>query len=353
MNDRQSRILETAADWVDRQGGLSAQERRVLQAWIDAAPEHAQAFAQMTRLMTDTALIDALEGDRAEATLPAMRVNGHSSMSPRVSRWHAKPSMLGRREAIAAGIAGAIAGALAIPAAGYWLLHPEASDRGGGDPALQRIASAVGRRRHVTLPDGSAMLLDAASRVAVNFAEGRRAVVLKQGAARFDVRHDPERPFEVSTPHGRMTALGTSFAVDHLADVSELRVFSGRVGLAAISGEQLVVPARQWATADAHAIVGRGSFDPAGGDWQTDWLDARAMPLGQAVERLSRYSASPLRLADARLAALTFSGRFRLDRPEASLTLIGALFGLELQRKDGALYLHAPGTALPASTARA
>lgn len=346
MNDRQARIFETAADWVDRQGELTAQEQRALQAWLDAAPEHAQAFARMSRLMTDTALIDALEDDGVQEPLPAMRARDRALSSPRVSRWHARPSMLGRREAMAAGIAGA----LAIPAAGYWLLHPEASD-----PAqvTQRFASAVGQRRHVTLPDGSAMLLDAASRVAVDFAQGRRAIVLEQGAARFDVRHDPQRPFEVTTPHGRMTALGTSFTVDHLAAVSELRVFSGRVGLVAASGKHLVVPAQQWATINAHAVTGQGTFDPAGGDWQTDWLDARAMPLGQAVERLGRYSTVPLRLADARLAALTFSGRFRLDRPEASLTLIGALFGLELRRTGGTLYLHAPGAAIPATAAKA
>jgi len=126
-------------------------------------------------------------------------------------------------------------------------------------------------------------------------------------AARFDVRHDPERPFEIHTSQARMTALGTSFSVDHSGDGSELRVFSGKVGLEAASGERLVVPARQWAMVGASAITGHGTFDPAAGDWQSDWLDAQVMPLGRAVERLGRYSAAPLRLGQARFAALTFS----------------------------------------------
>jgi transmembrane sensor len=220
--------------------------------------------------------------------------------------------------------------------AAYWLLGREDSDAAAH---TELFASAVGQRRRLVLPDGSGLLLDASSRVAVDFAQGSRAIVLEQGAARFDVRHDPARPFEVHTPQARMTALGTSFSVDHGRDGSELRVFSGKVGLDAASGERLMVPARQWAMVGASAITGHGTFDPAAGDWQSDWLDAQAMPLGRAVERLGRYSATPLRLGQAQFASLTFSGRFRLDTPEQSLVLIGALFGLTLQRHGNAIYL--------------
>jgi transmembrane sensor len=44
-------------------------------------------------------------------------------------------------------------------------------------------------------------------------------------------------------------------------------------------------------------------------------------------------------------AGQSFSGRFRLDAPEQSLALIGALFGLEPQRRGGAIYLDKPGVA--------
>lgn len=333
MDERQGpvpeTILEIAADWADRFDELTAGERHQLKAWLDVSPDHARAFARMARMMADTALVDALD-DRGEApVLPASR----EAPVRRPGAWRRGTPLFGRRRAIAAGIAGA----LALPAAGYWLLGREEL------PAPQRFASEVGQRRRLVLPDGSGLLLDASSRVAVDFAQGRRAIVLEQGAARFDVRHDPQRPFEVRTPQARMTALGTSFSVDHGPDGSELRVFSGRVGLDATSGERFVVPARQWAMVGGKtgggSITGHGTFDPAAGDWQTDWLDAQTMPLGRAVERLGRYSATPLRLGQARFAALTFSGRFRLDAPEESLALIGALFGLEPQRRGGAIYL--------------
>ncbi|MCJ2188967.1 FecR family protein, partial [Novosphingobium beihaiensis] len=240
--------------------------------------------------------------------------------------------VMARRQALAAGLAGA----LALPLAGYWLVQ-----QGQNAPASQpqRFASAVGQRRRFTLPDGSALLLDAASAVSVHFSGERRRIVLEQGAARFDVRHDADRPFEVRTPMASMTALGTSFSVDHLSDASELRVFSGRVQLDAHDGRSLVLPARQWALVNGRSMQ-TGGFDPdVRRDWQTDWLDADSMRLGFAVERLARYSATPLKLGDPKLAGLTFSGRFRLDRPEQSLELIGALFGLRASKRDGAVYL--------------
>ncbi|GFE74508.1 FecR domain-containing protein [Novosphingobium sp. TCA1] len=333
MDEQQAPILETAADWVDRLGELTPSERRALQGWLNASPEHARAFARMSRLVSDTALIDAL-GDARTApsgtALPPLRRTDRMR-SPHTAR------RLNRRQAMAAGLAGA----LTLPVAGYWLLGRNAPAPGAGSTG--HFASTVGQRRHVALPDGSRLLLDAASRVAFDFTPDRRAIVLEHGAARFDVQHDPARPFEVSTPHARMTALGTSFTVDHLRDASELRVLSGKVALATGQGAQMLVRAREWAMIDARSVTGQGRFDPASGDWQTDWLDAESMPLGSALERLNRYSTVPLALGESRFATLTFSGRFRLDRPRESLALIGALFGLVAAESKGTIYLRDPG----------
>lgn len=328
MDDTLTSTLEQAADWADRFAELTTDERRELALWLEETPENAAAFARMRRLMADTALIDALDQDEAQplAPLPALRAG--TSRPVRSAR---HMPLLGRRQAIAAGLAAA----LALPFAGYWL----AGEQTASSPQPLRFTSGVGERRRFTLPDGSGLLLDAASRVAVDFSEGRRHVLLEHGAARFDVRHDPARPFEVRTPHAGMVALGTSFSVDHLAEASELRVFSGRVRLDVTGQQARVVPADRWALVHGTS-VSTGAFDPATHpDWQSDWLDADAMPLGFAVQRLARYSPVPMRVADPKLAGLTFSGRFRLDNPRQSLELIGALFGLRLETRGDALYL--------------
>ncbi|RKF21163.1 hypothetical protein D6851_09595 [Altericroceibacterium spongiae] len=336
MDKQQLAILEIAADWADRFDELNEAERRRLVTWLQDAPEHAQAFNRMRRLISDTALTEALEmADMNAAEPEPVQQSLRRPAAPRHSASR-QPSIMARplrrRQAMAAGLAGA----LAVPLAGYWLLH---EDRSETSERTLHFASAVGERRHLTLPDGSGLLLDASSAVSVHFSDRRRRLVLEHGAARFDVRHDAERPFEVHTPMADMTALGTSFSVDHLSDASELRVFSGRVQLDAHDGGQLVLPARKWAQVN-NASIRTGAFDPdMHQDWQNDWLDADSMRLGFAVERLARYSATPLKLDDPKLADLRFSGRFRLGEPMASLELIGALFGLQTKRRNGAVYL--------------
>ena len=325
MDNTLNDTLELAADWADRFDDLSADERRELAAWLEESESHARAFAGMRRLMADSALIEACE-ENAIPPLPSLRAGTSRPL-------HTPPArpMLARRQALAAGIAGA----LALPLAGYWFMREQAPSAAGP----LRYASRVGERRKLMLPDGSGLLLDATSRVAVDFSQGTRRILLEQGAARFDVRHDAARPFEVHTPHGTMVALGTSFSVDRLAQASELRVFSGRVGLDVPEQERLEVAAHRWALVNGAAVTS-GAFDPAAHpDWQNDWLDADAMPLGFAVERLARYSAVPMKIADPKLARLTFSGRFRLDQPEQSLELIGALFGLSPQKRGDGLVL--------------
>lgn len=337
MNDAQDDLYEVAADWVDRLDELTPQEQRNLAEWLAASTANAEAFAAMRHVMQDTALLEAAGSSREEIPpLPDARVPGarrHLSMSAKGTR--ASGRSIGRREAIAAGLAGLVA----VPLASYWLT------RESGDQPL-RYASAIGQRRTIALPDGSTMTLDAASRVALNFAGQRRTVHLEQGAAHFDVRHDPSRPFEVFTPQARMEALGTRFSVDRLARTSELRVYEGRVGLDTGFDRRRVLPAREWAMVGDKALIDSGTFDPAAGhDWQNDWLDAQAMPLGQALERLGRYSEVPLRLAEPDMAALTFSGRFRLNDPRRSLELIGSLFAMHLDHRDKALVLVRDGSA--------
>ncbi|MBT0667093.1 FecR domain-containing protein [Novosphingobium profundi] len=326
MPDAQDDIYEIAADWADRLNELAPHEGRELAAWLAQDPAHADAFAAMRRLLNDTALIEA--GETADIPLPSLRPNPRSGVRrgimrlPRVVRTN-------RREALAAGLAGA----LAIPLSAYWLTR--------GAPAHDvRYASAIGTRRKVELPDGSTMILDAASRVALDFSSERRTVHLEQGAAHFDVRHDTRRPFTVLTPQARMVALGTRFNVDHLAKASELRVFEGRVGLATRFGANRTVAAHEWVLVGNRALEQEGMFDPSSAsDWRDNWLDAHAMRLDQALERLARYTPRSVRLADPGMASLTFSGRFRLDRPEESLGLIASLFALRVDTRGETLVL--------------
>lgn len=334
MAELDENIFEIAADWADRLAELTAQEEGELAAWLKASPDHAHAFAAMHRLTRDNALFDllALETPVAStARSPIAKLRSDRAAHRHRPREAARIAPVSRRQAIAA----ASVAALGLPLA-FWGLKPDA----GSDTPPQHFASTVAQQKRFALSDGSTLTLDAASSLSTLFTSHRRLLDLEKGSARFDVAHDADRPFEVRTPVARMTAIGTSFTVDRLSGAAELRVFEGRVRLDVPSQGPLVLTAGQWALVSG-TNVERGSFAPGDyDDWQTHWLDAESMRLAFAIERLSRYSSTPIRLADPRLGERSFSGRFRLDHPESSLALICSLFDLVPVRRDGVISLE-------------
>ncbi|KQM63134.1 FecR family protein [Sphingomonas sp. Leaf32] len=302
-------IIAQAADWAERVEALDAAGRAELRAWLTRSPAHVAAFDRFRRLLADPALFDAAAREPALPPPPAPRA---------ASRFPA----IGRRMRRAAVAVAACAAALALAPVGWRALTPAPIQR-------QEYASAVARPRTIALPDGSRMTLDAASRVGIAFGD-TRDLSLTDGAARFDVRHDADRPFRVHVDAATMTALGTVFSAERQPGGSELRVFRGRVRLDAPGLEPVVVEAGRYARIGADGVTLRAIDDTDRISWRDRWLDGDAIPLATAFARLERYGAAPIRLADPSLGTLPISGRFRLDTPERSIRLIASLYDLRI-----------------------
>jgi transmembrane sensor len=76
------------------------------------------------------------------------------------------------------------------------------------------LSTEAGERTHHVLPDNSVAYLGVNSRIKVDFTSTQRIVLLERGEARFQVEHDPARPFIVRAPSGEeVKAVGTDFAV--------------------------------------------------------------------------------------------------------------------------------------------
>lgn len=329
--------LEIAADWADRIDELDATERRVLIAWLNESEGHVRAFSRMHDLLRDPALLEVLQAAVVPAPAPAVLPVQQRRRGDRQPR----PAVRRLRGLQVAAVAAGLAAAVAVP-----LLRREAARPSAGVVATASTLfdSPVGQRQQVRLRDGSVLTLDAASSVRVAFAATARPVTLARGAARFEVAHDASRPFSVQAAQARFTALGTNFSVDQLPDAAELRVYRGRVRVDQPGRAPIVVTGGEWVRVGAQPLrVQR--FDPKDPCcWDAHWLSADGMRLDAALARIGRYSAVPIRLADPALGATRLSGRFRLDTPEKSAALIGALVGLAPQRRGNAIVLGAPKT---------
>lgn len=306
--------LETAADWADRLSELTQAERADLEAWLAGAPGRAAAFALMRDTQRDTALVEAVVQVRAAPVNKRMVVSNR----------YATPGGL---------IAAALLAAVCIAATFAALPFLEATRK----PI--ELATNLGQRAEHPLSDKSVVTLAADSSVSVRYSRAARDVSLKKGDAVFEVAKDAKRPFRVQAGDTQVTAVGTTFEVELVSDAVQVRVFDGVVRVNRDGAERRLGKG-EWLmlVADRAPVQGRLGADSYQA-WRSDWLDADALPLKYVIARLNRYTAQSVALHDPSLGDLKVTGRFKLDRPAESLSMIAALLDMRTDPDGRKVYL--------------
>lgn len=229
----------------------------------------------------------------------------------------------------------ALAAGFAAAAAGSYLAWTLAAATVSRD-----YASALAQQEDVRLPDGTRVALGGASRLEARFDGGLRRVDLREGEAFFQVAPD-DTPFEVSAGPVRIRDVGTAFDVRHgggrvTIDVAEGKVLvtaPGAVGIReASAGQRVVYVPNQGITV--------AQIDPARtAAWRHARLEFDNEPLAVVVASLNRYSARPVRIADARLASLAFTGTIRTDAIERWLEALPQVLPLRVDMRPDEVVL--------------
>ncbi|AGT08914.1 FecR family protein [Paracoccus aminophilus] len=313
---------DAALDWCLRleAAPLDDEAARALRDWLEADPAHGARLDSLLRMMASPELATASAGlARALA-------------APRAARDRRAGGLrLGR--ACKAGLALAAIAALvvALNALPHWLLLWRADHLTG-----------LAERAEIALPDGSTLVLNAQSAVALDFAQGRREVTLLAGEAFFRVRPDPAHPFLVHARHAETRVTGTEFAVSRSGPLDRVVLREGRVEVsttAAASPAQSLAPGEA-ITASASGLSAVRPTDPAA---DLAWLDGRISfsdrPLSEVIDALQSYSPERLFIASSRLRRLQVSGNFRLDQPEAAIEALALAAGANLLRLPGGMFI--------------
>lgn len=205
-----------------------------------------------------------------------------------------------------------------------------------------RWSSARGQLARHDLPDGSSLLLDAASSAEVRYFAARRVVALAHGAAFFDVARDPGRPFIVQAGGVRVTVLGTRFGVEVVpgSDGREgvtVQVESGRVRVEsdAAGGVPHELGAGEGLRLEGAAAVRTRAAPGDAASWRHGELVFAESTLGEALQRLSRYAPFALE-ATPEAARLPLSGRVRIARAHAWVGELPRALPVQVRRQaDG------------------
>ncbi|MGK5052682.1 FecR domain-containing protein [Janthinobacterium sp. RB2P8] len=188
--------------------------------------------------------------------------------------------------------------------------------------ALADMATGVGERRELTLPDGSRLHLNGGSAVNIRYTGTQRLLQLVQGEVFIATAREtglPYRPFLVDTAQGQAQALGTRYSVRQADGNTLVAVEEGAVRLTPRHGDgNRVIQAGQGGGMTAQQILPAHAVSPDIWAWRQGLLLADAMPLREFLNELSRYRHGLLGCDDA-VAGLRISGVFPLADLEAVL----------------------------------
>lgn len=301
----------------------------------------AEALAKLPVRCRDIFLADRLDGT-SHAELAALHgvsvktverevMRAMDGVEAALHRWRgeAVPARTGRRRALSAllGVTG-----MGVGSAGLWQAW-----RQYVPTHAFTLITAPGRIRQQTLPDGSRLALDAATRLQVSFYAARRTTHLLAGSVFFDVARDPQRPFTVMAGAHEVTVLGTRFevALHEKTGGLQVAVESGEVRVRSGTGAQCVLGAGERVHIEGTQLaVSRDGDTTAVAPWRDGWLDFQHTPLGEVVERLARYGTQSIRVAPE-VAQLPVVGRVRIANSLAWLRLLPGSLPVQI-REQGA-----------------
>lgn len=293
-----------------------------LTAWVTANPAH------VDDLRTGLAAWDGLEALANEADVIAWRRQAFSELEEAVD-----PPMRPWRHRWAVGSIAACFLLVAVSAVTLFVAAPS-TDMG------MIYANPSGQRSTINLADGSTVVLDENSEIAVSLSSSSRTINLVRGQARFSVKHDG-RPFLVNAMNHEVRAVGTSFNVDSGGEL-QVSLLEGKVMVAPLVtreswlGETILEPDRRQAIsldAGEELVLGHGHapvltrFDVTEiTAWERGYLVFAADTLEEAVGRVNRYAPTKIALAPGPIGREEISGVFHTGDSTAFIRSVLALY---------------------------
>ncbi|MEZ2128125.1 MULTISPECIES: FecR domain-containing protein [unclassified Sinorhizobium] len=291
--------------------------------WREGDPDRGEAFARLSQLHAMPSLRKATEKD---AERLGLRANSQVVVALPPRRRYARRWVSGLS---------AIAAALLVAVG--WQQYPTLMLHWRSD-----YMTTTGERQTVSLPDGSAVTLNTASAIAIDFEGGRRRVSLLEGEAFFDVRHDAAHPFVVAGHFSEVEVKGTAFGVrtDDQEDLVVLERGSIEVRRTANKADLALLKPSQMVVATAVGLSPVRDADPA---QSLAWRDGRIVfhdrPFRTALADLKRYYAGSVVVMTNRVGNRMVSGNYRIDDPEAAIRTLATSAGAAVTRLPGGLLI--------------
>jgi transmembrane sensor len=299
---------DEAAAWfaAQRAGVMLVEQRAAFDQWR-RDPRNQAALDAMQDLWEDLAVL--------KATTPAKKA----------SRWSPRAMSAAALVLIAVGGGGV----------GAWL---------GGSP--QSIETRPGQQATQSLPDGSLISVNVASRVTYRISDDRRVVTVSEGEAAFSVKADEARPFLVRAGDYEVRATGTAFNVRERDGLLEVAVSEGRVEICAAVGSNAGVSlvslgvGQKLRLPSALSEQSAGSLAPASvapeqvAEWRMRVVTYENVAVRDLVEDFNRYFDRKLSVDGEALRDRRVTIRLQVEDRERAIAMLAGLLDVRVERTE-------------------
>ena len=314
---------ELSAKVLNKKASLDEQE--MLNTWLARDPDHQQQFQEMKQLWELTAPGAKPEVDKEAAW---NKIRQHLPLEKRKVRViHMFPVAL------------KVAASVAFLALFVWLINAQFLSGYG----LKKISADTGPMGFF-LPDSSHVWLNKGSSIVYDpDFDGEERNLKLEGEAFFEVTHNPQRPFVVSTERSETRVLGTSFNLRAYGEeaTTELAVASGKVAFSSIkSKDARIVPAGYAVTLleESNRLSESVNFNKNAFAWKSRELIFSEQPLSDVIRDLERYYNVEVQLFPKSLSGCRFSGTFRDASIEEVTQILGVALQLQVKKENKNTY---------------
>ncbi|QUS58915.1 FecR family protein [Pseudovibrio brasiliensis] len=307
-------IADEALNWfLKLREGASKKQRKQFSAWFNTSERHRQEFTRLEEIWGASAFKKAVGELKTDSVHPPATKT--------------QPRKTFRK---LTGVAAAFALMIGVTQFSDWWIYLQAD-----------YTTQSAQMRQISLPDGSSMLMNSETAVALDFEGMQRRVHVLRGEVYFDVFHDAQRPFQVTGSFGEVTVLGTAFSV--LTSKTEDRVVleRGRVELTRANDAKT---ARELKPGELSHISSKGieesrEINPAEVlAWREGRLVLEDVPLSKAIEEIERYYSSSIFITSPTLRDTRVSGYFKTNNLIEAIETLALATGAELYRLPTGIY---------------
>ena len=306
-------------------GEISDDEQLTIEQWRDASPEHLDSFLTYQTIWADLGTLSGSEHLTVDTGMAWQKVKAkkadHNTRKTSTIQWWWK-----------------VAAALLLTSGMTFLYQSIFSEP-------DRVTFHADGIENIKLPDGSDITLNAQASLTYPEQMDASRTVQLDGEAFFEVLHNADNPFVITTGAATITVLGTSFNVKSTGEKVEVQVKTGRVSLAG-SGQEAILTAgmkgvfemntRQISSAPSDQ-TGQALF------WKTRTLTFEGEPLQSVIEALETTYGATISMDNDNLGACRLSAVFDDEDISTILQVISLSLNLEVNKTDNGYLISGSG----------